>query len=154
MLLQKGQWLGRGSLLVEGSSRGEKVECDVVVKSDEGGFTITGEAVFKEMGKRELTIRVADNDVGTYTLRVQIGDDVLGGTAKLDSPTNLGLVWNDTGSVHATFALFTISNGYGFRGFSKLETTTYTWEVAFALKQDVIGGDNVVSLARRRRRGP
>ncbi|MCZ6641460.1 MAG: hypothetical protein O7F71_07785 [Gammaproteobacteria bacterium] len=152
MLLQNGQWLGRGSLLVEGASRGEKVECDVAVESDDGGFTITGEAVFKEMGKRELTIRVADNDVGTYTLRVQIGNDVLNGTAKLDSPPNLGLVWNDAGSVHATFALFSVSNGYGFRGFSKLEETTYTWEVAFSLRQDVIGGDNVVSLARRRRR--
>ncbi len=152
MLLHKGQWLGRGSLLVEGASLGETVECDITVQSDEGGFTIIGEAVFKEMGKRELTIRVADNDVGTYTLRVQIGNDVLSGTAKLDSPPNLGLVWNETGSVHATFALFTVSNGYGFRGFSKLAQTTYTWEVAFALKQEVIGGDNVVSLARRRRR--
>ncbi len=152
MLLQKGHWLGRGSLLLEGLSRGETVECDITVESDEGGFTITGETLFKEIGKRELIIRVADNDVGTYTLRVQIGNEVLNGTAKLDSPPNLGLVWNDTGSVHATFALFTVANGYGFRGFSKLTETTYTWEVAFALKQDVIGGDNVVSLTRRRRR--
>lgn len=152
MLLQGGQWLGRGSLLVEGVSLGESVECDVSVQSDDGGYTITGEAVFKDMGTRKLTIRIADNDVGTYTLRVQIGSDVLGGTAKLDSPPNLGLVWNDAGTVHATFALFTISNGYGFRGFSKLPETTYTWEVAFALKQDAIGGDNVVSLTRRRRR--
>ncbi len=152
MLLHNGHWLGRGSLLVEGASLGEAVECDVIVESDEGGFTLIGEVVFKEMGKREVTVRVADNDVGTYTLRVQIGNDVLNGTAKLDSPPNLGLVWNEMGSVHATFALFTVSNGFGFRGFSKLVDTTYTWEVAFSLKQDVIGGDNVVSLARRRRR--
>ena len=151
MLLQSGQWLGRGSLLVEGASLGEAVECDANVASDDGGFTITGEAVFKDLGKRKITVRVADNDVGTYTLRVQIGDEVLNGIAKLDSPPNLGLVWTDTGSVHATFTLFVVSKGIGFRGFSKLKEITYTWEVAFALKQDVLGGDNVVSLPKRRR---
>jgi hypothetical protein len=158
MMLESGQWLGRGSVLAEGQSRGRPVECQVLVERDDTGATLSGAWQAEGEPKREFAIRLASNDVGTYTLSLQVAGDGLQGTAKLESPPNLGLVWNDAGSVHATFALFSISRGYGFRGFVRDASDpaaagggrVFTWEVAFSLKQEVVKGDNVVSLRRRR----
>lgn len=150
MLLKPGHWLGRGSLLVEGRSLGDTVAIDVRLERDEGGFTLT--AVQTTGGAaRDYSIRIAHNDVGTYTLAVRTQGETLSGTAKLDSAPNLGLLWNDSGTVHATFALFGVNDGCGCRGFVRTGATTYTWEIAFGLKQDVVRGSNVVSLTRRRR---
>ena len=159
MFLESGQWLGRGSLLGEGQSRGQPVECHVTVQRDDEGVTLTGGWRSQGAPESEFVVRVAGNDVGTYTLTMRLAADHLRGTAKLDSPPNLGLLWNDRGTVHATFALFAISRGYGFRGFVRdasapgadADGRVYTWEVAFSLKQEVVKGDNVVSLHRRRR---
>ncbi len=67
-----------------------------------------------------------------------------------ERPPHLGLMWNNSETVHLRFALFAVSEGYGCRRFLRDGETTYTWEVAFSLKQDVIKGDNVISLSRRR----
>jgi len=160
MFLESGHWLGRGSVLAEGQSRGRPIECRVLVQRDGEGVTLTGGWHGKGEQEREFVVRLASNDVGTYTLTMQLAGDHLHGTAKLDSPPNLGLLWNDSGSLHATFALFAVSRGYGFRGFVRDAAPTvrggvtgriFTWEVAFSLKQEVVKGDNVVSLHRRRR---
>ncbi|MDH3643725.1 MAG: hypothetical protein OES38_16595 [Gammaproteobacteria bacterium] len=152
MLLQDGHWLGRGSLLAEGQTLGQGVSCDVDVSHDEDGFTIAAEVDIKEVGARALSVRVAANDVGTYSINVRTLAETFSGTAKLDSPPNLGLLWNEAGTTYVTFALFEVSAGYGFRGFLRDGKNTYTWEIAFSLKQNVVSGDNVVSLANRRKR--
>jgi hypothetical protein len=159
MFLESGQWLGRGSVLAEGQSRGQPIECHVLVQRDAQGVTLTGGWRGQGEPESDFVARLACNDVGTYTLTMQLAGDHLQGTAKLDSPPNLGLLWNDSGSVHATFALFSVSRGYGFRGFVRDAAAAgntaggrvFTWEVAFSLKQEVVKGDNVVSLHRRRR---
>jgi len=153
LILQAGHWLGRGSLLIEGFSLGKTVECDARVEEDEGGLIVNAELKFQDGDRRSIGIRIAGNDVGTYTIRLQSQGESYHGTAKLDSPPNLGLLWNDSETVHLTFALFAVSGGYGCRGFLRDGETTYTWEVAFALKQDVVKGDNVISL-KSRGRGP
>jgi hypothetical protein len=161
MLLESGQWLGRGSVLGEGQSRGQPVECAVLVQRDDEGFTLTGHWQGQGDPERDFVARVASNDVGTYTLSMRLAGLHLQGSAKLDSPPNMGLLWSDSGSVHATFALFAVSRGYGFRGFVRDVGSgaaagsgrLYTWEIAFSLKQEVVKGDNVVSLHRRRRPG-
>lgn len=132
-------------------SLGRTVECDARVEADDTGLVVNADLVFQDDEKRTLNLRVAGNDVGTYTLRLASAGEVFHGTAKLDSPPNLGLLWNDSETVHLTFALFAVSEGYGCRGFLRDGETTYTWEVAFSLKQAVVKGDNVISLARRRR---
>jgi hypothetical protein len=132
-------------------SLGKTVECDARVEADESGLVVNAELAFQDGERRNLNVRVAGNEVGTYTLRLSSSGEVFHGTAKLDSPPNLGLMWNDSETVHLTFALFAVSNGYGCRGFLRDGDTTHTWEVAFSLKQDVVKGDNVISLARRRR---
>ena len=160
IFLESGRWIGRGSLLAEGQSRGRPIECDVVVQRDDEGVTLTGGWRVDDAAESEFVVRLAGNDAGTYTLTMRLAGDHLQGSAKLDSPPNVGLLWNDSGSVHATFALFAVSRGYGFRGFVRDAGMAgaggpgtgrvFTWEVAFSLKQEVVKGDNVVSLHRRR----
>lgn len=152
MLLQAGHWLGKGSLLVEGQSLGQGVSCDVQVTHEEVEFNIAAEMDIKELGGRALSIRVVANEEGTYTVDVRGLGGTYTGIAKLDSPPNLGMLWDEQGQTYITFTLFALREGYGFRGFLREDGTTYTWEVAFSLKQDVVGGANVVSLANRRRR--
>lgn len=152
MLLRPGHWLGRGTLLVEGQSLGQGVTCDADISRDEDGYKITAEIDIKEFGSRALAGRVTANEVGTYSVTLRSMAVLLSGTAKLDSAPNLGLLWNDASDVHATFALFSVSGGYGCRGFMRTASTTYTWEMALSLKQEVLGGDNVISMMNRRRR--
>jgi len=149
VIVRPGHWLGRGSLLVEGFSLGRTIECDARLEKDEGGLTVSAELKFQDGGRRTLGVRIAANDVGTYTLRLQSGGEVFHGTAKLESAPNLGLLWNDSETVFLTFAVFPVQTGCGCRGFLRDGDTTYTWELAFSLKQDVVKGDNVVSLNRR-----
>ena len=149
MTLQPGHWLGRGSVLIEGFSLGKTVECDARIEQDAGGLIVNAELRYQDGERSSLGIRVAANDVGTYALRLQSGGEVFHGSAKLDSLPNLGLMWNDSETVHLTFAVFAISGGYGCRGFLRDGETTHTWEMAFSLKQDVVKGDNVISLKSR-----
>lgn len=162
MMLDSGRWLGRGSVLAEDQSRGQPVECHVLVQRDDTGVTLSGGWQTQGEAEREFVVRVAGNEVGTYTLTLQLDGQQLQGTAKLDSPPNLGLLWNDSGSSNATFALFPVARGVGFRGFVRRAGAAgdagaagggrvFTWEVALSRQQDVIQGDNVVSLHRRRR---
>ena len=152
MLLQAGHWLGRGSLLAEGQALGQGVSCDVEVTHDADGFSIAAEIDIKEVGARALSVRIATNDVGTYSINVRTLAETFVGTAKLDSPPNLGLLWNGAATTYLTFALFAVSGGCGFRGFLHDSKNMYTWEIAFTLKQETISGDNVVSLLNRRKR--
>lgn len=150
-MLASGTWRGRGSLLAEGQSRGMPVACEVRLERDDEGITVTGHWQRDGAEARELAARVAGNDVGTYTLSLRLDLESLQGTAKLDSPPNLGLLWNDAGSVHATFALFEVSGGYGCRGFVRDGARVFTWEIALSPAERPGGGDNVVSLRGRRR---
>ena len=152
MLLQPGQWLGKGSLLVEGQSLGQGLSCEAEVTRAEVEFNIGVEIDIKELGARAMSVRVVPNEEGTYTIDVRTLAGTYSGLAKLESAPNLGMLWNEDGSTYITFTLFAIQDGFGFRGFLRENATTYTWEIAFSLKHEVVGGDNVVSLANRRRR--
>ena len=65
MILNKGLWFGKGTVLVEEASLGEAVELDIEVVEDQEGYTISGRLLEAYSG--EVSIRVAPNDVGTYT---------------------------------------------------------------------------------------
>ena len=151
MLLVAGEWLGKGSLLLEGRSLGEAMDVEARIEADDTGLSIHVQLTLAERS-RALLIRIAANDVGTYvvSVRSELAETLLG-TAKLDSEPNLGLVWNDAGSLFATFSLFSHSGGLGCRGFARSEGATYTWELALSGKQRVVKGDNIVSLRSRRR---
>jgi len=148
LILTKGQWFGKGSLLVEGASLGESVEVDLNISEDEGGMTLSGRLLGEFTG--EVSIRVAPDEVGTYVIDAHVAAVVLDGVAKLESEPNLGLLWNEGQTQSVSVALFNTANGIGCRGFWHEGGRTRTWEILFRLKQHVVGGDNVVSLRRRR----
>ncbi len=149
LLLKKGSWLGRGKLLVEGASLGQEVQVDLQVSEDEGGLTLSGQLERDFSG--DISIRVAPDDVGTYVIDARVGGVALDGIGKLESEPNLCLLWNEGQTQNVSVALWSTSGGIGCRGFWHEGGRTRTWEVLFKLKQQVVGGDNVVSLARRRR---
>jgi hypothetical protein len=150
MLLESGQWLGKGSLLAEGQSRARPIECDLLVRREEGAIDLSGQWSEPGGAAHAFSARAVINEAGTYTVGMRLEADRLQGAAKLDSPPNAGLLWNDAGILYTSFALFAIAGGYGFRGFLRDGRNLYTWEIAFRLKQEVARGPNVISLQRRR----
>ena len=149
MILGKGQWLGTGKLLVEGASLGEGVEVDLDISEDEQGITLEGRLGGDFDG--DVSIRVAPDEVGTYVIDARVAQVALDGRAKLESEPHLALLWNEGQTQSVSVALFRTSNGVGCRGFWQETGKTRTWEILFKLKQNVVGGSNVVSLANRRR---
>ena len=149
MILRKGHWFGKGSILAEGASLGDNVEVDLEITEDRDGWTLSGRLMQSVSG--DVSIRVAPNEVGTYTIDAHIASIAVDGIAKLESEPNLALLWNEAQTQAVTVALFLTSNGIGCRGFLREGGRTFTWEILFKLKQQVVGGSNVVSLSRRRR---
>jgi len=149
LILGKGKWLGTGTLLVEGASLGEKLEVDLDITEDSGGITLDGQLGSDFNGN--ISIRIAPDEVGTYVIDARVGAVALDGRAKLESEPNLGLLWNEGQTQSVSVALFNTANGVACRGFWQELGKTRTWEILFRLKQQVVGGSNVVSLANRRR---
>ena len=56
-------------------------------------------------------MRIVANEEGTYSVNVRTLAGSYGGVAKLDSPPNLGLLWNEEGSTYITCTLFAIDKG-------------------------------------------
>ena len=77
MILNKGLWFGKGAVLVEEASLGETVELDIEVVEDQEGYTISGKLLEAYSG--EVSIRVAPNDVGTYTVDARVAGVGLAG---------------------------------------------------------------------------
>ena len=148
MLIRKGLWSAKGSVVFEGSSLGVPVEVDLDIVEDQDGITLTGE--IQGAGKGDVSIRIGADDVGTYVVDVRVGSFALDGIAKLESEPNVCLLWNQGKTQSATVSLFVVDTGIGCRGFFREADKTVTWEILFRPTQQVVGGDNVVSLMRRR----
>jgi hypothetical protein len=149
LIVRKGKWFGKGSLLVGGSSRGADLQVDLDITEDEGGTTLSGELAGDFSGA--VSIRIAPDEVGTYVIDARVAAVALDGIGKLESEPNLCLLWNEGQTTSVSVALFQPGGGIGCRGFWQEGGRTATWEILFKLKQDVVGGDNVVSMLRRRR---
>jgi hypothetical protein len=104
----------------------------------------------KGQGKGDVSIRIGADDVGTYVVDARVGSFALDGIAKLESEPNVCLLWNQGQTQSATVSLFVVDTGIGCRGFLREADKTVTWEILFRPTQQVVGGDNVVSLMRRR----
>ncbi len=147
MIIRPGHFYGKGTVLVDGASIGERVEVDLEITEDHGGLTLSGRLLEDFSGA--VSIRVAPDEVGTYVLDARVGAFALDGVAKLESEPNLGLLWNEGGTQSVSLTLFATGGGVGCRGFLHEGGKTRTWEILFKLKQQVVGGSNVVSLRRR-----
>lgn len=151
MMPDSGHWLGKGTLLAAGQSLGSSIECAVRVEHEEGAATISGALQEESREPVDFSIRAARNEEGTWTLGVLAGALRLQGTAKLDSPPNLAMLWNDAGNLYLAVTIFAIAGGYGCRGLLRDGGRVRTWELALRLKQEVLRGPNVVPLHRRRK---
>jgi hypothetical protein len=149
LILRKGLWSGRGSVLTEGASLGQSISLDAEVVNELDGLTITGEIT--DSYTLPISLRIAPNEVGTYVIDARLGKVALDGIAKLESEPNHALLWHESGIYSASVSLFSIGGGLGCRGFFRDEKGTITWEMQLQTKQQAVGGANVVSLARRRR---
>ncbi len=148
MLIRKGLWSAKGSVVFEGSSLGVPVEVDLDIVEDQDGITLTGTLQGASQG--DVSIRIGADEVGTYVLDARVGSFALDGVAKLESEPNVCLLWNQGQTQSATVTLFVVDTGIGCRGFFREAGKTVTWEILFRPTQQVVGGDNVVSLMRRR----
>lgn len=148
MLLSKGLWAGKGSLLAEGVSLGVEMTADLEVVEAPDGITITGSMSGGANG--QVSVRIAANEVGTYVIDARMLGAGLDGIAKLESQPNHSLLWNEAQTQLASVALFPVDRGLGCRGFYREGGKTVTWEMLIQPKQQVVSGDNVVSLMRRR----
>lgn len=148
MLIRKGLWTAKGSVVFEGSSLGVPTEVDLEIVEDQDGLTLTG--TIEGAGKGDVSIRIGADDAGTYVVDARIGSLALDGIAKLESEPNVCLLWNVGQTQSATANLFVVDTGIGCRGFFREADKTVTWEILFRPTQQVVSGDNVVSLLRRR----
>ena len=148
MLIRKGLWTAKGSVVFEGSSLGVPTEGDLEIVEDQDGITLTGK--IEGAGKGDVSIRIGANEVGTYVVDARIGNLALDGIAKLESEPNVCLLWNVGQTQSATMSLFVVDTGIGCRGFFREAGRTVTWEILFRPTQQVVSGDNVVSMMRRR----
>jgi|TARA_Y200000002_G_scaffold267887_1_gene222744 hypothetical protein len=148
LLIRKGLWIAKGSVVFEGSSLGVPTEVDLEIVEDQDGLTVTG--TIEGAGKGEVSIRIGADDAGTYVVDARIGSLALDGIAKLESEPNVCLLWNVGQTQSATVSLFVVDTGIGCRGFFREAGKTVTWEILFRPTQQVVSGDNVVSLMRRR----
>ena len=148
MLIHKGLWSAKGSVVFEGSSLGVPVEVDMEIVEDQDGITLTGN--IEGAARGDLSIRIGADETGTYVLDARIASLALDGIAKLESEPNVCLLWNEAQTQAATASLFVVDTGIGCRGFFREAGKTVTWEILFRPTQQVVSGDNVVSMMRRR----
>ena len=152
MKLRPGKWLGRGSFVAPGQSRGTPFEGAFTLTTDTRGTQAVGSLETKESGTtKEFSVWITPDDVGTYTLMITFSGTTLRGTAKLESVPHLALLWSETGLTSAAATLFPVSNGYGLRGFARGTKGVFTWEMVLQETIREVKGDNVVRLTGRKK---
>lgn len=155
MLLEKGEWQGKGSVLFEGRSLGLPLTAELRVEHEDAALNITGTLSVVGHGIDELSARLVENDTGIYTLDVFHRGARLDGTGKFGSEPNHALLWNAAGTIVTSISLFATSvangRGIGCRGFLRERGAVLTWEIAFVKDRPERSGANVVSMLRRRK---
>ena len=90
MLIRKGLWTAKGSVVFEGSSLGVPTEVDLEIIEDQDGITLTGK--IEGAGKGDVSIRIGADGVGTYVVDTRIANRALDGIAEHESEPNICLL--------------------------------------------------------------
>ena len=144
VLLKPGDWLGRGSLLVEGASLGRQIECDLRIEQDRGGFTLAGGYRVKGDRSQDFSVRIAPNDVGTYTVDARMGAVAADGNRQARERPQPGAPVERERNAARRRRPVRCADGCGFRGFLHEDERTLTWEIAFSRKQHAVKADKRV----------
>ncbi len=151
VILDAGNWLGRGSYRSVGETLGINFEADFSLQEDDQGIMVEGTVDVAGGASIELTVWIVPDEYGTYTVSVRGSGLDVEGTAKLESIPHLGLLWSEDGDTHVAFTLFALRDAFGLRGFAKTTAVTITWELALQPQHKAVTGGNVVSIGVRRR---
>ena len=143
--------MGKGSYRAIGETVGTSFEADIVLSDDEQGQIIESRIEVDGGASIDLVVWVVPDEFGTYSVNVRGEGFDVEGTAKLESVPHVGLLWSEDDSLHIAFALFSMPDSLGLRGFGRNERGTITWELALQPQQRVVTGGNVVSIDERRR---
>ncbi len=149
MLLSAGHWNGKGTFWFDGESLGQVIRCKLAVTEDDVSSNIKAEIDRGDPEYSAISIEVVPNQEGTYSLQVRILGDSFLGISKLDSVPHLGLIWNEPRTLSATFTIFTVDQGLGFRGFANKDGQICTWEVVF-MQEVAARADNVLAFRKGR----
>lgn len=164
MILQPGDWRGRGSFRRTDESLTTAFRARVQVAKDpvdaDGkNHIVEVELDFDGDEKRVVTVWLLADGFGTYAVSARGGGFDMAGTAKIESEPHLAMLWNDDDR-HVACSLFTLPESLGFRGFAKSKDGMWTWELALrpahlaaqTRKPLPKAVGNVVSLMSRRKR--
>lgn len=151
MILSPGIWIGKGSYRAIGETVATNFKAEISLSDDEQGQLIESRVEIDGGASLELIVWVVPDEFGTYSVNVRGEGFEVEGTAKLESVPHLGLLWSEDDSMHVAFALFSMPDSLGFRGFGHYQRGTITWELALQPQQRVVSGGNVVSIDARRR---
>ena len=152
MLITPGNWTGRGRYLHEGQSLGTVVELHFQVTHDQYGEHLEGTLTPEGSEPREFSVRVLENDTGTFEITATGMSPQLAGVGKLESEPNMAHLVSDSESdanSSASVALFSTGRGVGCRGFWQRPVGVLTWEIVLTRSQATRLGGNVVALRRR-----
>lgn len=136
MLLDAGHWRGRGSFRASDQSLGVQLGASIDIADDvQGtpGLLINAQLDIASGGDADgpaMLVWIVPDENGTYTVTVKCGELGVQGTAKLDSEPHLALLWSEDGNAHVACTLFALPDKHGLRGFARIGTTTWTWELA------------------------
>ena len=71
MLIRKGLWSAKGSVVYEGSSLGVPVEVDLEIVEDQDGITLTG--ALEGAARGNVSVRIGADENGTYVVDARVG---------------------------------------------------------------------------------
>lgn len=150
MLLTAGNWTGKGSYRAIDAAVTTGFEVEFSLQEDDG-ILIKAQLEVAGQGPLSLVLWIVADDCGDYSVAVTGPGMNFEGAAKLDSEPHLGLLRSKAGA-HATFAVFTLRETLGLRGFASSEGAMITWELALRPQAEAAVGGNVVAFDSGRRR--
>jgi hypothetical protein len=71
LLIRKGLWSAKGSVVYEGSSLGVPVEVDLEIVEDQDGITLTG--ALEGAARGNVSVRIGADENGTYVVDARVG---------------------------------------------------------------------------------
>ena len=150
MLLTAGNWTGKGSYRSIDAAVTTSFEVEFSLQEDDGTL-IKAQLEVASQAPLSFNVWIVADDCGGYSVALNGTGMSFEGTAKLDSEPHLGLLWSKTGA-HAAFAVFTLRETLGLRGFARSEGAVITWELALRPQAEAVVGGNVVAFDAGRRR--
>lgn len=150
MLLETGNWMGRGSWLHESESIATKLAITLKVDTTYSGSEIQVEIETDTAEKIQITGETSVSATGLYDFKVKAAGLSVTGISKLESMPHLALFWSEDESWQACVTVFALRQLHGIRGFVRKGGDTYTFDMALE-KQDSNDKDtNIVQFDPRR----